>query len=252
MAVAADNPAALSLVDCQLSLPMFEGPLDVLLRLIERSQLDVTDVSLVSITDQFLAYVSSLSDIPADLLAEFTALATRLLLLKSRSLLPVPPRQEEEPEPDDLASQLRAYQAAKLAADVLRERERAGLSAFGRAPQPIEGLPMTEHLVPVPLSGLARALRRCLDRGRPAPTTYTPAPIITLAGMTRRLLDGLRRRTTLRRLLGPAPSRAEMTVGFIALLSLMRRRVVVATQESLFGEIEVERIADPSSEPADD
>lgn len=252
MAFAVDNPPTLSLVDCQLSLPIFEGPLDVLLRLIERSQLDVTDISLVAVTDQFLAYVSSLSNTPAQLLAEFTTLATRLLLLKSRSLLPAPAHREEEPDPDDLACQLRVYEAAKLAAGALHERERAGLSAFGRTPQPIEGLPMTEHLVPVPLPGLVRALRRCLDRGRPAPATYTPAPIITLAGMTRRLLDGLRRRTTLRRLLGPRPSRAEMTVGFIALLSLMRRRIVVATQENLFGEIEVERVAGLSAEPADD
>lgn len=241
----------LRLADCQLRLPTFEGPLDVLLRMIERSQLDITDVSLVAVTDQFLAYVAALSDIPPDLLAEFTAIASRLLALKSRSLLPAPPQEVEEPEPDDLTRQLQAYQAVRALAAHLHERERSGLRAFARPPARLDGLPVTEHLVPVPVPALLQALRRCLGRGRPAPRPYRPAPVITLAQMTNRLLSRLRRRSRFSALLGDAPSRVEYQVGFIALLSLLRQRALDATQEKLFGEIEVWRL-DDAAEAADD
>ncbi|MBX6342262.1 MAG: segregation/condensation protein A, partial [Thermomicrobiaceae bacterium] len=109
MPVVAEPP--LRLAGCQLRLPTFEGPLDVLLRLIERNQLAITDVSLVAVTDQFLAYMASLADAPPELLAEFTAVAARLLALKSRSLLPAPPAPETEEADADLAEQLIAYQA---------------------------------------------------------------------------------------------------------------------------------------------
>jgi len=241
----------LRLADCQLRLPTFEGPLDVLLRLIERNQLDITDVSLVAVTDQFLAYVAALSDTPPELLAEFTAVASRLLALKSRSLLPAPPQEVEEPEPDDLTRQLRVYQAVKAAAEHLQARERSGLRAFARPPARLDGLPVTEYLAPVPLPSLLRALRRCFGRVRPAPRPYRPTPIITLAQMTSRLLSRLRDRSRFSALLGDSPSRGEYLVGFIALLSLLRQRVVDATQSTLFGEIEVWRL-DSAAEAADD
>ncbi|MDI3341975.1 MAG: ScpA family protein [Sphaerobacter sp.] len=241
----------LRLADCQLRLPTFEGPLDVLLRMIERSQLDITGVSLVAVTDQFLAYVAALSDVPPELLAEFTAVASRLLALKSRSLLPAPPQPIEEPEPDDLTRQLQAYQAVRAGAAYLQGREREGLRSFGRPPARLEGLPVAEHLAPVPLPALLQALWRCLSRRRPARQAYRPAPIITLAEMTRRLLARLGQRGRFRALLGDAPSRTEYLVGFIALLSLLRQRVLDATQETLFGEIEVWRIGS-AAEAADD
>src|SRR5688500_7437705 len=91
----------------QLRLPTFEGPLDVLLRLIERDQLAIADVSLVAVTDQFLRYVESLGSAPAEVLAEFATVAARLILLKSRSLLPRPQvNAEHEADPDDLVKQL--------------------------------------------------------------------------------------------------------------------------------------------------
>lgn len=234
--------APIRLADCQLRLPTFEGPLDVLLHMIERSQLDITDVSLVLVTDQFVDYVASLQNVPPDLLAEFTAMAARLLLLKSRSLLPAPPREEEEPEPDELTRQLIAYQAVKVAAAHLRERQQAGTRSFSRDPAVPACMPVDERIAPVPLAGLVRALHQCLNRRRPEPKPYTPAPVITLAAMTRRLMSRLRRRARFSALLGDAPTRTEYAVGFIALLSLLRQRVLEATQTTLFGEIEVERI----------
>src|SRR3989304_337605 len=99
----------------QLQLPVFEGPLDLLLYLIEREELDITAVSLVQVTDQYLSYLRSGEQIDATALAEFIAIGARLLYLKSRALLPKPPPAEEPLEglAEDLVQRLREYRRFK-------------------------------------------------------------------------------------------------------------------------------------------
>src|SRR5688572_8387511 len=128
MSVAIADPTALS--GYQLRLPGFEGPLEVLLRLIDREQLAITDVSLIAVTDQFLAFVTAMGDASAETMAEFAAVAGRLVLLKSRSLLPRPPAVVDEAEPSDLVNQLAEYRALRAAAGELAERDRRGIGAF--------------------------------------------------------------------------------------------------------------------------
>jgi len=234
----------------QLRLPVYEGPLDVLLRLIERNQLAVTDVSLVVVTEQFIEYTASLTTASSDALAEFTTIAARLLLLKSRSLLPKPPAVEDDEEVDDLVDTLREYQRARLIAADLRQREVAGLQSWPRLAVPPE-VPPTERLVGTTMQALVSALRRCVSRGTTKPEKYVTAPVISLLEMTRRLLGRLGRgHGNFRALVGPEATRTEYTVAFIALLSLLRQRLVDASQNGLFGEIEIARIN--SAEPADD
>ncbi|HUY98848.1 MAG TPA: segregation/condensation protein A [Thermomicrobiaceae bacterium] len=242
MAVAAEPRARLE--PYQLRLPVFEGPLDVLLRLIEQRQLAIADISLVSVTDQFVAYLAS-GNVPSASLADFAAMAGRLLVLKSRSLLPVPPLADGEAEPEDLAAQLAAYQAMKAAAARLQELEHAGLRAFTHHPPAVDHLQVAERLAVPSVTALSRALYRCLARVRPEPEPYIPTPSITLGAMTRRLMDRLRRRAPFSTLVGERPSRTEYSVAFIALLMLLRHRVVDASQTTLFGEIEVLRIGAP-------
>ena len=113
----------------QLQLPVFEGPLDLLLHLIEREEMDITAVSLVQVTDQYLSHLRSGQQIDATALAEFIAIGARLLYLKSRALLPQPAVDEEEEEElgDDLVQRLREYRRYKEAAGTLREIEEMGL-----------------------------------------------------------------------------------------------------------------------------
>src|ERR1044072_2883559 len=107
-------PATPLLHDYQLRLPAYEGPLDVLLRLIEAQQLPISDVSLMAVLDQFLAYIASrIAPAPGEI-AEFAAIAGRLTVLKSRSLLPRPAPDTEEDEPSDLVRQLEEYRAIKV------------------------------------------------------------------------------------------------------------------------------------------
>src|SRR5579885_1581157 len=143
-------------------LPSFEGPLDLLLHLIERRQMEITTISLVAVTDQFLEYVRSWQseEPPMARLAEFITVGARLLYIKSRSLLPQPPKEEEAAGVDDalaeaeeLRRHLLEYKLAKEIARLLREREAAGMMSF---PRPGLVVPADElaRLAPPRLVGL--------------------------------------------------------------------------------------------------
>ena len=228
----------------QLRLPSFEGPLDVLLNLIERERLDISELSLVAVTDGFLAYIEGLEDPPAALLAEFAGIAARLLVLKSRALLPKPPAEEEEPDVDDLAEQLRQYQRAKAAARHLRAIEALGHRTFARPPTTTIVVPRI-ILVPPPIAHLQRALLRTLARVRVEPEVAPLRRIVSIGEMVDRLRGRLRPAGGTRRFreIVGSQHRDELTVGFIALLALWRRGEVEVIQDSLFGDIHVQSSA---------
>jgi segregation and condensation protein A len=227
----------------QLRLPNFEGPLDVLLRLIERNQLEITEVSLVEVTDQFLSYVAALPETSPGVLAEFTAIASRLLVLKSRSLLPSEPVEDEETESDDLTQQLLAYKAIKDAAIALKDRQDQGTTAYRRPPVPQKTWgESAESILPMPAGALLRAIRRCATRQVPETTNFRPRPVISLAEMTCRIVDHLRgkRKTRFSSLLSSHADRHEQVAGFVALLTLWKQRTVELWQPEHFAEIEIE------------
>ncbi len=232
-----------TLLGYQLRLPSFEGPLDVLLRLVERSQLAITDVSLVAVTDQFLGYVGSLEQADPTLVAEFAAVGARLVLLKSRSLLPRPPVSDEELPPGDLARELIEYRAVKQAALRLAERDRAGLGMFARSDRgiavPLDAAPL--KLASHEASALARAVRRRLAVV-PGPRELFAAPrMISLREMAERLLSLLdgRRGVTFTQYARGFDNPSDVRAAFLALLVLIRRRVIDAIQPEPFGEITV-------------
>jgi segregation and condensation protein A len=235
---------------CQLRLPQFEGPLEVLLLLIEKRELEVTAISLATVADQFLAHVATLATADADLLAEFVALAARLVLIKSRALLPRPPQLAENADDVDdaeaLARQLAAYRAARAAALALAERHQAGQRAYARPPQPPPARAEPLPLAPVSLDDLARAVRRRLLSLPAEPEPAALPPVVSLADKIAQIEAILERagRTSLTALLDLAAGRAEAIVTFIGLLELVRRRRIVAEQAILFGEIEIRAAGD--------
>ena len=236
--------SAVRLDEYQLRLPSFEGPLDVLLNLIERERLDISELSLVAVTDGFLAYIQGLQDPPAALLAEFAGIAARLLVLKSRALLPKPPVEEEEPDVGDLAEQLRQYQRAKAAARHLREIEALGQRTFARPATTATIVPRI-ILVPPPIAHLQRALLRTFARMRVEPEVAPLRRIVSIGEMVDRLrgrLHPARGTRRFREIVG-SQHRDELTVGFIALLTLWRRGEVEVTQDALFGDIHVQSSA---------
>ena len=242
------QPQPVNLANYQLRLPAFEGPLDLLLRLIERAALPISEVSLVTVTDQFLTHIRALGGIEPLALAEFTAIGTRLVLLKSRSLLPRPAAVEEDDEVDDLVTRLREYQVAKEAARQLDERRRENDRSYARN----SWVKLLPNAAPAPLAqheplSLVRALRRRLSIVPELPRLLdTGRPRLSIRVVLERVLLVVRpgKRWQFNELTGPGADREETMATFLAMLVLVRRRVFDADQVEPFGPIELWRTAD--------
>jgi segregation and condensation protein A len=250
------------LVDTQVStaaaapytihLPSFEGPLDLLLHLIERRQMEITAISLVAVTDQFLEYVRSWQseEPPMARLAEFITVGAKLLYIKSRSLLPRPPREEEDTEADDavaeaeeLRRQLLEYKLAKEIARLLREREAAGMMSF---PRPGQMAPAGElltwappKLVGLEVEALAAAFQRVLAERRRSEPEPLPLPIVRVGDKIAEIEAGLAAhgRVIFEELLRTATSRLAVVVTFLAVLELWHEERITVVQEGLFAPI---------------
>jgi len=229
----------------EVRLAVFEGPLDLLLHLIRREELDITKISLAQVTDQYLEYISLLEELNAEILADFLVIAAKLLLIKSEMLLPRPPgapgEEEEEDVRDELARQLIEYKKFKEAALELKEREEIGFRAYVR----LAPLPKLERslldLEDVSLADLVEAVRLALNVRPPAPPVskvVTPFTITVAEKMTL-IKEKLtrQRRVSFNHLLAQAVSRMEIIVTLQAVLELIKLNGVVVQQERLFGEI---------------
>jgi len=239
-----------------VQLPVFAGPLDLLLQLIEREELDITRVSLAQVTDQFVAYIKVLENLNIGDLADFLVIAARLVLIKSEALLPRPvERQPGEEDPgDELARQLLAYKKYKQIAGLLKEREDTNLRTYLRlAPPPkVEKKPDFSKLTTL---DLLEAVRRALAvlPDRPALETVVAPPKVTIRDQIRRIAGALREqngRASFQKLLEGATSRLEIVVTFLAVLELIKRRKIEARQEQMFGEIELVAIQEWTDDEA--
>lgn len=239
----------------RVSLEVFEGPLDLLLRLIEQERLDITLISLALVTDQYLAYIAQLQEASAANLADFLAIAARLLVIKSRVLLPRPEQPEEEKEPElgeELVDRLREYKRYKAAAEALRALEEAGRRSYPRAAPPPKAEPRLLEGGASP-KDLWEAMQRVLAAHPPAPVVdRVVSPIaVSLNECIQRILQGLARVRRMRfsALMRRARSRLEVIVTFIAVLELVKQQRVYVMQERLFGEIYIAP-RQPSAEAA--
>lgn len=228
----------------EVQLPVFEGPLDLLLELIERAELDITKVALAQVTDQYLAYLRRDTEHDLADLASFLVVAARLLQIKSEALLPRPPERaagEEDPG-EALARQLIAYKKYKQIAFHLAERGRQGLRSYLRLAAP-PTIPPTLDLTGLVPDDLRRALEEALA---PRPTgpgleSVVSALKVNIRDQIRLILASIRARgrTSFRRLLRKVSSRLEIVVTFLAVLELVKLRRVVAQQGQLFDDIEL-------------
>ncbi len=239
-----------------VQLPVFAGPLDLLLQLIEREELDITKVALAQVTDQFLAHLKVLEHQEIADLAEFLVIAARLILIKSEALLPRPVERaagEEDPG-DELARQLLAYKKYKQIAGMLKEREDANLRTYLRlAPPPkVEKKLDFSKLTP---DDLLEAVRRALALmpDKPALGTVVAPPKVTIRDQIRLIVQSLRGqsgRVSFQKLLEGATSRLEVVVTFLAVLELIKRRKIEAQQAQMFGEIELISIGEWTEDEA--
>jgi segregation and condensation protein A len=227
-----------------VQLPVFEGPLDLLLHLIERAELDITRVALAQVTDQFLDYLHQMQDRQMDLAASFIVIAARLLQIKSEVLLPRPPEREvgEEDPGEALARQLRLYKKFKEVAQLLHLREAANLRTFLRLAPPPKVAPRFDP-ARTTVEMLHRAAIAAFTRlPEPPPLgTIVAPPKVTIRDQIKRIVTDIRRegRAFFHRMMRDVSSRIEVVVAFLAMLELVKRRQIVARQSDLFGEIEI-------------
>jgi segregation and condensation protein A len=225
----------------ELQLEVFSGPLDLLLQLIESRQLDVLTVPLAEMADAYVEHLAN-HPVPADELADFVAIASQLILLKSRRLLPgetLPAGlvAQEEPDEDELRRRLVEYRALRDAARILGEWDMAR-PAYRREPREAD-LPEAP-VEPMPPILLSEALERLAAIPEPAP----PPPEVvkrevTIAMQIATLRGAMARagQVVLQRVLATCQSRTEVAVTVLALLELVRRRQATVQQDELFGPI---------------
>jgi segregation and condensation protein A len=241
----------------ELRLPNYEGPLDVLLRLIEERKLEITTVSLASVADQFIAYMADVAQRDPRAISHFLTVAAKLILLKSRTLLPqTAVESEQKEETDDLVNQLRLYQLFKRAAGILKERERAGLRSYPVDPPAIpRPQSRTLPLDNVTLDMLARAMQRVVDRWLPPPLADEVVSRLsfTVNDCIGRIRSALteRPRVKFTDILESMNTRVEIVVMLLALLELLKRYEVRAQQDALFGEIIIEPFPESESPQAE-
>jgi len=240
-------------------LPVFEGPLDLLLHLIEKRQMEITTISLLSVTDQYLAYLQQWQEesIPLANMAAFISIATRLLYIKSQSLLPHTSKEELTGEmesaavmAEELRTHLLEYKLAKEIASYLRLREEAGLQTYGRSGL-LAGIEAQLAWTPPTLVGLevdtlARAFSRILElraRDEANNTAFLPLARVRVSERIAEITSLLRTqpRLLLSELLENETSRLVIIVTFLAVLELWKRSHITVAQSTLFSPIILER-----------
>ncbi len=228
----------------RVQLPVFEGPLDLLLHLIERDELEITRISLARVTDQYMQYLATLEELEVDDLSDFILVAARLLLIKSQALLPRPPAPQmpsDEDTADELVRQLLIYKQFKKAAEFLQSRQEQGKRCYVRlapAPRLETGI---EHLEPVSLEALlAAAWRAMLAPDAAPPVNNAIAPFaITIHDQIQLITQALIQKLhiSFTHLLTHAYTRQEVAITFLAVLELIKQQCVQARQDRMFGEI---------------
>ena len=222
----------------------FDGPLELLLELVEEKKLDILTVRLGDLADAYLARVRALAALPAEEVASFLALASRLVLLKARSLLPslAPLGEEDEGETEEeLRARLLEYAVVRERAGALGDRMRGGERAFHREGGSPLGLPPRGGEV----TALAAAWTRVLAlaaRSREQ-DMVSPGERYSVEDRTSEIeaIVGERGTVTFSELLAPLPTLGWAVVTFIALLDLYRRAVIDLEQNELFTDILIKR-----------
>ena len=238
------------ITETQVQTPVYEGPMDLLLQLIENAELDITSLALAQVTDQYLERMRSLEQYAADEVSAFMVIAAKLVQIKSEALLPRTPQRDAEEEEnlgDELARQLLAYKRYKEIAGLLSDRISEGLQSYSRLAPP----PLTKEKADFgefTLDDLVKVAQRALGQAQilPALDTVVTRPKITIREKLLEITSALKtkRRITFSEILGSKYSRVEVVVSFLAILELIKRRYIGVRQSAPFEDIELELIGD--------
>lgn len=223
---------------------VFEGPMDLLVQLIDRAELEITALAIAQVTEQFLKHIRSLAAVPAEEVSAFLVMAARLVQIKSEALLPRPPQREagEEDPGEDLARQLIEYKKYKQIATLLFGQQTAHRRTYLRLAPP----PKIEGRLDLTGVGVRELWFAALDVFSRAPdkeplASVVARPKVTIRQKIRIIVLRIRDfgRTRFTDILSDARTKIDVVVSFLAMLELIKRKRVAAVQPELFGEIEI-------------
>ena len=234
----------------------FEGPLDLLLHLIKKHELNIYDIPIAIITKQYLDYVELMQEMDLDIAGEFLVMAATLIHIKSRMLLPRPDPRQEDPEEDPreaLVRRLLEHQKFKAAAELLHEKETLRSAQWSRPDGVIADLAGApeEPEIEVDLFSLMSAFRQVLERAKQRPQVRLPAEQIPIETRIEQLLARLSETDAcgFEELFADVQSKSGMIVTFLALLEMIRLKLVRVFQGGAFGEIRVYKREKPAGAP---
>jgi segregation and condensation protein A len=236
-------------VTTRVQLEIFEGPLDLLLHLIKRNEVSISDIPIAAITEQYLATLEVMQSLNLDVAGEFLVMAATLVHIKSRMLLPLTEDEDDEEEGTDpraeLVRRLLEYQRFKDAADQLERRDVLARDVFVRAAPPAEEVD-PPGFREVSVFELLTALRRVMERLPKDAVHEVTLEKITVREKMTLLLDILRAQGPIlfEALFAEVKTRMEVVVTFLAMLELVKVRAIRIFQEEMTGPIQIEAFAD--------
>ena len=235
----------------EFKLKDFDGPLDLLLALIGKAQIDIRDIFVSEITDQYLEIVRSANDLDMDEASDFLAMAATLLEIKSRAMLPRQPQTEGEEDPEtELIRRLEEYKQIRESADRMKEFEEAARHVFTKLPEEYPLPPQEIELTGLTLEGLIQACLRILERkpvlnDDPESNHYAPRNIhrdvYTVQECMLNLMTRLRkkRRMKFEEMFSENPTKEEVVTYFLAILELLKVGQMHLRQDEIYGTIEL-------------
>lgn len=243
----------------EVKLNVFEGPLDLLLHLIEKNKFNIFDIPIVEITEQYLEYVNQMQEENLDVMSEFLVMAATLIAIKAKMLLP----KQEEPEDDEedpraeLVRRLLEYKMYKYASYELKDMEiSAGGAYYKPATIPKEVLEYKEEIDPAQVIGdttlvqlnriFQEIMKRTVDRVDPIRSKFgtIEKDEVRVEDKMEEIREGIRglKGINFRTLLEAQTSRFNIIVTFLALLELMKIGDIVIRQEEIFGDIMIDSL----------
>src|SRR6478609_1524985 len=239
-----------------VKLANFEGPLDLLLHLIRKHEVDIYDIPIALVTQQYLDYIDLMQELNLDVAGDFLVMAATLIHIKSRTLLPRTDPTQEDPDEDPreaLMRRLLEHQKYKAAAELLHERETLRSAQWTRPDGPITEIAgeASEPEVEVDLFSLISAFRAVVERAKQRPKVYLPSEQIPIEDRIEQLMARLSETEAcgFEDLFADVQSRAGIVVTFLAMLEMIRLKLIRVFQTGVVGPIRIYKRARPADAP---
>ena len=231
----------------KIQLPVYEGPLDLLLDLIRKQEIDIHNIPIAKITQQYLDYLHQLEKLDIDVSSDFVYMAATLIYIKSKMLLPVDPMAgpEEQIDPrEDLVHRLLEHEKYKNAAQLLYQKQQIEANVWSNPDRTLYQGEEVEGELVVSLVDLIKVFQQVLERRKEVPKFELQHETVTIAEMMGRLrkqLNASEEVVSLSEFFESCATRRAMIVAFLAMLEMVRMQAVILVQSELFSDIRLRK-----------